>query len=111
MLSKSLNLNGFKILSTMFLMVIFFTFEIDLNGSNEKGVKNSSILECINTPGAKAQGACFETCLTGLDSCSGTDCVNKWICGTGCDCSFSWVKYNEDFETSTCSKDSSPPVE
>ena len=96
-------------LGTLLLGVLMVVnIQVATTSKNIEDINLLSLEASIFTPAAVAT---FYGCTSGNGSCltSGTqpcgrskDCTVKWVCGTGCSCSFDWVKYSGTPSTAKC---------
>lgn len=101
--AKNRSYNKIAILGSFIILVVFILLSFSVEKNNDSDKINLS----LSTEVAQASSGCFDTCLSdGTAECSGTDCLNKWVCGSGsCDCSFKWVKAEGSPTTGNCSYD------
>ena len=101
---KQISKKIFGVLILTILMAV--NIKVGLNFDSEKATLIESIELSLNTNEVTAQSPCVDRqCFSsGFESCKGTECQNKWICGDdiSCDCSFDWVKYTGDHTTGKC---------
>jgi len=92
--------------SFLFIFLMIVNIDIEMNEQEASDLNPLGIEAVIYPNEAIAQTSCTFSCLRDLESCSGQNCSNKWICASGCGtCSFEWIKFGE-YTTGKCNNSS-----